>query len=628
MSGQKNSIEEKLKNIGLLNEAKIDKLNRLSAEALNTDFKKARRHALQAISLSQIVSYKLGEAYGYMNLGNTFLNQREFEEAGKAYVDSRKIFVKSKNANGLGLIYHKLGNLNYFLGNYKQSTKLYEISLKYKLQIGDEHAAAVLYSNLGVIYTFFNDYVAAVKSLYLGLAIFEKLEDDFWIGNIYINKGKIFRDLGDNEEAINAYNKALKINLKLNNQKTISEIRNNIGNTYFSLGEYRKAEFEHNQALKYRMSVNDSNNIAYSFSNLGDIFKEKRNFKKANNYYAEALSIFVKLQEKRGLALLYFNLGELKYLENDYQTSKQLLKEGLVLASSLGLKEVLKKSYEILSSIYSELKEFPLAYEFVMKMIRIDKEIAKSDKAKLIAQISMNAEIEKIGKEAEMEREKNEELTKAYSSLDLEKKKSEDLLLNILPVEVANELKQTGHAKAKLYEEVTIFFSDFVEFSKVSERLSPQELVDELHECFKAFDNIVSKYNIEKIKTIGDAYMAVAGLPIANKNHAMDIVNAAKEMLEFMTKRRKRMGEKTFKIRIGVNTGSAVAGIVGYKKFVYDIWGDAVNIAARMEQNSDPGCINISDTTYKQVKNKVECIYRGELEAKNKGKLKMYYVKL
>jgi len=171
-----------------------------------------------------------------------------------------------------------------------------------------------------------------------------------------------------------------------------------------------------------------------------------------------------------------------------------------------------------------------------------------------------------------------------------------------------------------------VLFTDFVRFTQVSERLSPKELVNELHVCFKAFDGIIGKYNIEKIKTIGDAYLAVCGLPKADPKHAENIVNAAKEIQAFMKERHAQLGDNTFQIRLGVHSGSVVAGIVGVKKFAYDIWGDTVNTAARMEQNSEAGKINISHTTYELIKDKFTCEYRGEIEAKNKGALKMYFV--
>ncbi len=207
-----------------------------------------------------------------------------------------------------------------------------------------------------------------------------------------------------------------------------------------------------------------------------------------------------------------------------------------------------------------------------------------------------------------------------------EKKKSEELLLNILPETVAREIQEKGITMARQFDNVTVIFTDFVSFTKVAERFSPTQLVGEMHACFKAFDEILEKCKIEKIKTVGDAYLSVAGLPTADKDHAVNAITFALHMRNFMLHRKFQMGDATFEMRIGAHSGSVIAGIVGVKKFAYDIWGDTVNTAARMEQNSEPGKITISETTYELIKDKFVCEYRGEIDAKNKGKMKMYFV--
>ncbi len=203
------------------------------------------------------------------------------------------------------------------------------------------------------------------------------------------------------------------------------------------------------------------------------------------------------------------------------------------------------------------------------------------------------------------------------------------MLLNILPSEVAEELKQKGSAEAKQFDDVSVMFTDFKDFTRISEKLSPSELVAEIHVCFKAFDIIISNHNIEKIKTIGDSYMCAGGLPVANKTNATDVVSAAMEIQKFMEEHfqlRTNAGKEPFEIRIGVHTGPIIAGIVGVKKFAYDIWGDTVNIASRMESSSEAGKVNISGSTYELVKNKFNCTYRGKIQAKNKGEIDMYFV--
>lgn len=210
-----------------------------------------------------------------------------------------------------------------------------------------------------------------------------------------------------------------------------------------------------------------------------------------------------------------------------------------------------------------------------------------------------------------------------------EKKKSDDLLLNILPEEVAEELKLKGSAAAKLFHQVTVMFTDFKGFTQISEKLSPAELVAEIDICFKAFDEIISRHNIEKIKTIGDSFMCAGGLPVINASNAVDVVKAAIEIQEFMKdhlQERLRENKEPFEIRIGIHTGPVVAGIVGLRKFAYDIWGDTVNIASRMESSGEAGKINISGATYEMVKDTFKCSYRGKIQAKNKGEIDMYFV--
>jgi class 3 adenylate cyclase len=207
-------------------------------------------------------------------------------------------------------------------------------------------------------------------------------------------------------------------------------------------------------------------------------------------------------------------------------------------------------------------------------------------------------------------------------------------LLNILPRETAIELKTKGQVQAKKFDSVTVMFADFVSFTKHSEHMSPEELVKNVGFYFSEFDRIMEKHKLEKIKTLGDAYMCAGGLPFISKNHAERMILAAFDILEFVesVKKCKHSDHVSdalhcWDIRIGINSGPVVAGVVGSKKFAYDIWGDTVNIASRMQTASESGMINIGENTYELIKNQYDCSYRGELEVKNKGIMKMYYVK-
>ncbi|MEG4996658.1 adenylate/guanylate cyclase domain-containing protein [Microcoleus sp. B4-D4] len=225
--------------------------------------------------------------------------------------------------------------------------------------------------------------------------------------------------------------------------------------------------------------------------------------------------------------------------------------------------------------------------------------------------------------------ERFKEMNNLYLELDAEKHKSDQLLLNVLPVEIAEELKNNGKVEPVHYDCVSVLFTDFQDFTKLSEKMTPRELVDELDYCFSYFDRVMDKYCLEKLKTIGDSYMCAAGIPVPRATHAFDAVLGAIEIQQFMELRKVHKAQQNipyWDIRIGIHSGPILAGVIGNKKFAYDVWGDTVNTASRMESSGVPGKINISSATFELVKDFCECEYRGKILAKNKGEMDMYLV--
>jgi len=241
----------------------------------------------------------------------------------------------------------------------------------------------------------------------------------------------------------------------------------------------------------------------------------------------------------------------------------------------------------------------------------------------LISELQQNNEhLEEKVRSRTLEVERQKEIIQAG------KLQSDSLLLNILPDEIAEELKRFGRSYARKHTQVSVLFADIIGFTHVAEMLTPEKLVNALDEIFRAFDNIVDKYDMEKIKTIGDAYMCACGLPRSDNENAIKAVRAAIDMQEFihgfgMVSRVQNL--PVFEIRIGIHTGPVIAGVVGSRKFAYDIWGDTVNMASLMEQHGAAGMINVSETTYALVKNHFECTPRGKIEVKSKGELNMFF---
>jgi class 3 adenylate cyclase len=224
--------------------------------------------------------------------------------------------------------------------------------------------------------------------------------------------------------------------------------------------------------------------------------------------------------------------------------------------------------------------------------------------------------------------ERTNEINNQKKEIEKEKEKSDKLLLNILPFKVAEELKVQGHATTKFFDMVTVMFSDFKDFTVIAQQLDPQDLISELNRCFVFFDDVCVRHNVEKIKTVGDSFMCAGGVPIKNRSNPVDVVLAAFEMRDFITRLKKEQsvkGRTLWKVRIGIHTGEIISGVVGKKKYAYDIWGDTVNTASRMEQSCQPNKINISGVTYEYVKDFFECTYRGKIPVKHKGDIDMYF---
>jgi len=223
----------------------------------------------------------------------------------------------------------------------------------------------------------------------------------------------------------------------------------------------------------------------------------------------------------------------------------------------------------------------------------------------------------------------SEEIGRQKKALEEERIKADSLLLNMLPEIVAKELKEKGSVTPRQYPIATVLFADLARFTKVSKGLSPKDLVDELSYLFVGFDQIVKKNNMEKIKTLGDGYMAAGGIPIQNGSNPTEAVHAGLEMVKFVQKRSEenlKTGRPAWELRVGIHTGELIAGVIGNNKFTYDIWGATVNIASRMESAGEPGKVNISGITYQLVKDKFVCSLRGKIDVKNMGKMDMYFV--
>jgi class 3 adenylate cyclase len=591
------------------------------AKALkSTDAEKSLDNSKKALDLAKKSDYPAGIALGYKWIGFYYFNRSSFLEAQDWWLQSLEAYKAAGDLDGEANMLNNLGSIQYNLGNYAKALEYflpsYELSEKhgYKLRL------ATATNNIGLIYMSKpGTYPQALEYLRKALKLAEELNDEDNIGTSHANIGDVYMNMNKDSEALSEY---LKAKQALGSTSTyLPYVQTKIGMIYQRKGDY-------NEALKWL-------DLAYNTSK-------------------ELSSLFFISQTCLALGENYRKIGEENKAIEYFEKAKEYAS-----TSNAGLE--VKMAYKGLANLYADKKNFQLAYinESIYSKMTDSLNSFQSDSIQSKFEMGLKEkEIkllnqDKILKDVEIRRQKlvrNAFLVgfalvltligvlyrdyrnkiKTNKLLDQRKAEIETLLLNILPFEVAAELQKTGKSNPRYYESTTVMFTDFVGFSRIAETLTPQEVTAELNEFFTEMDEIIEKYGIEKIKTIGDSYMCAGGIPTPNTTHPIDVVRAGLDIVEYLRKKnkaREEAGLALWEIRIGLNTGSLVAGVVGKKKYAYDIWGSAVNIASRMESNGSPGMLNISASTYELIKDKFECEYRGKIYAKNVGEIDMYFVK-
>jgi class 3 adenylate cyclase len=442
------------------------------------------------------------------------------------------------------------------------------------------------------------------------------------------------------------------------NNKNIKEyivVTGNIGEIYFDNNDYAKAFEYFNKSIK---AAGNTSSAAFSYNGIGKIKLKEGKFSEALQNHNKALVLAKKfedkLQEVRGLK----GIADVYYKTNNIAFAIQYYNKARVVADEMDdLKVELKDLYQEMAKAYEKSRNYSDAFLYQSLYSNIKDSIYSIESKKKLNQLQFDFELSKKEveinlKEASIKSERQVRLgltvglvliliiafviyrnyrikAKTNRILDKQKDQIEHLLLNILPAEVAKELQASGNCTPRHYENVSVLFTDFKGFTTIADKFTPVELVKELNTCFMAFDSIIERYGLEKIKTIGDSYMCAGGIPIPDDNHVYNMIKAGIEIQQFVeTYNNECMtsGKECWHVRIGIHVGPVVAGVVGKKKYAYDIWGSTVNIASRMESNGSPEKVNISSTTYELIKDRFVCHHRGKIHAKNVGEIDMYFV--
>jgi class 3 adenylate cyclase len=605
---------------------KVNILNALSKQCWQiSDYENSAKYVEQAIAESDHAGFRKGLADAYMNKGVLYWFEGNFPEALKWYNEAITIQKETGDKRGLANALNNIGAVYFEQGNYAEALKQQFAGLKIREEIGDQYGIAASHNNIGNNYYSLRKYDKAKEHYESALLLRRKINDKAGVAAMYGNIGLLYSEQGMHQKALEQYQLSLKMNEEIGDKNAIAHSTNIIGTSYLDVGDPEQALTYFSKAFDLFSQIGNQSGVADVSRHIGHSKLLLKNEKEGREWIMKGLGLDMELGQLDGLKTDYQLLALADSMKGDYKSAYANYKTYILYRDSLNNEEIERKSIqENLQYEYDKKEAASTArHEAALSEQKL---IRNSLMGGFAAVLLFSIVIYRQRNKTRREKQRAEAET---ARAEKERERSEELLLNILPQEVAQELKAHGRARAKAYTMVTVMFTDFKDFTAISEKVSAEILVDEIHYCFSAFDTILQKYNIEKIKTIGDAYLCASGLPASNISHAQDIVRAAIEIRDFMQRRKSEApfgSLGAFELRIGIHTGPVVAGIVGIKKYAYDIWGDTVNMAARMEQHSEAGMINISGTTYELVKQIFNCRHRGKVPAKNKGEMDMYFV--
>lgn len=517
---------------------------------------------------------------------------------------------------------NKYGSYYYMNGLYVKAYDHYLENLNILNELQDSLMLSATLNNIGLIYEAFKEYDKALEYYLQSLKYSEWTEDKNKQANTLNNIGNIYNSQGKYIEALDYYQKSLKISELINGRLLQAITINNIGSVYLELNDNSLAETNFLKGLEISQDLNEGIITALSKNNLGVLYQAKGLYNEAIVFCKEAYELAVIAsnpnQQIAACKCLYKSYRSKSNIKNAFYYLELLIELENEVKLEASAKEI--QTMEFNSKLYND-SIFRIEEQY-KKQLEYESSLFRQHRVRdVFIGISIIIIFIVIGMIFRIKF-----LQKTKKLIEKEKKCSEDLLLNILPYEVAQELRNNGHIYARDISNVSIVFTDFTDVSKL---LTAQELVNNLNICFTKFDDIVGKYQLEKIKTIGDSYMAAGGLN-GEKNSVRNTIYAALEMIDFVNNSAFNYSGcfLKLKMRVGIHTGPVAAGIVGKKKFQYDIWGDAVNIASRMESYGESNKLNISIETYSQIKEEKDFSFqsREPISIGNYGAIKMYFV--
>jgi class 3 adenylate cyclase len=564
--------------------------------------------------------------------GTIYLYMGKYNESISSFSEAVELYTHLGDKGGIGNCLTSIGSSYVQQGNYAQALHYLNQGRRLAKELNNEQLLMTALNSIGLSYLNQNESELALKCFMEVLETSKKLGDQRGIAGSSSNLGSVYEQLKDYENALKYYLMSLEIAESKGMVRGIITLKSNLGSVYRHLGKL-------DEALRYiKQSIELSEKLGFQtrvppLLILSNIYIEKNQLDSALIYAKQGFKNALELNELLAIYESALLLSEIHNKMGNYKQSLEIYKQAIVARDSLkneeNQKAVIQQQFVFDYEKKSLADSLKREEEKLQLAIVHQREVHQKNQTRNLLAAGMILLLViaggLYGRMGYMRRTKN--------IIEKEKDRSDQLLLNILPEEIADELKISGKADARNFEAATVLFTDFKGFTELSAQLEANDLVEEINSCFEAFDHIVAKYDIEKIKTIGDAYMVTGGLPKPSEDAAKRTVLAALEMQQFIIDRyhnRQAAGQHAFQMRVGIHTGPVVAGIVGVRKFQYDVWGDTVNTASRMESSGEVNLVNISQATYDLIKDDKQFTFdhRGKVDAKGKGEVDMYFVSL
>lgn len=583
------------------------------------EYSQAIEYCTNALSVFEMCGAPADVAKTKRSLGNIYVHLSDYPQALELYIQALKNFEEAGDSAELAGTNCNIGIIYADMSDFPQAYEYYKRALSYAEDSGHRTFAANITTNIGALFQDIADYSQAIEYFQKALDLYTQLNNRIGIAITLCNIGLLYTSLSDSAQALEHFHSALAIYKDLGNEDGIARLYGNIGITYYENKEYSQAMDYFMQGLELYSKHKNGRSMAINLNNIGNVYREIADFPRALEYYHKAHEITQQLGMKHSRSDWLKQIAHIysrpEFVGADPAKAKDYLLEALDINIHLG---TLNKNAAILKNLaecFEANKQWEEANTYHKRYFEVFKAVQSDETVRQLQLFDHRRKIE--------EAERDRQLKIARHEVTV------NLLHKTLPPSIAERLIAGENTIADKFESISILFADIVGFTPLAARTEPKKMVELLNNLFTRFDKLTLEYRVERVKTIGDAYMVVSGAPETCDDHAVRIANFALAMLDETAKFSNEMGEH-IRIRIGINCGEAVGAVVGETKFSYDLWGDAVNTASRMESHGEAGRIHVSEEFMRAVgaaqEQHLRCIERGEIEVKGKGMMTTYFL--